>query len=131
VAVASGESLLGALCVSIVAGAFVWLGGVFVRPDDAGVADVGMVAGVVVWDELVRVCGLSPRQWRIEGLSLTTAGAMCGALLGGLITLLDWDTSWQQWPLPGVWGTLLGSSLARLIQRPLTHLAPLAPPELT
>ncbi|KAL5289777.1 PIGF family protein [Megaselia abdita] len=42
-------------------------------------------------------------------------GAILGAWLGSVVVPLDWDSDWQEYPIPNVIGALCGSGVATLI----------------
>jgi phosphatidylinositol glycan class F len=42
-------------------------------------------------------------------------GSVAGAWLGAFVIPLDWDRWWQKWPLPCIFGILIGSVLAIVV----------------
>lgn len=46
--------------------------------------------------------------WQLELLQYNAFGALLGAWAGSIVSPLDWDRPWQQYPIPNVVGAVLG-----------------------
>lgn len=46
---------------------------------------------------------------------LATLGSLIGSLLTGLIVILDWDATWQKFPIPNAIGCIFGELCGTLI----------------
>jgi len=57
---------------------------------------------------------LSPRSPLERALVYPAVGTALGCWLGAIPLALDWDRSWQAWPLPPTYGALLGYVLGSL-----------------
>ncbi|EPQ50773.1 hypothetical protein GLOTRDRAFT_81862 [Gloeophyllum trabeum ATCC 11539] len=58
---------------------------------------------------------LSPRSPVERALVYPAAGTALGCWLGAIPLALDWDRSWQAWPLPPTYGALLGYVLGSFV----------------
>lgn len=52
--------------------------------------------------------------WQLELLKNNALGTLVGAWAGSIVAPLDWDRSWQAYPIPNMVGAVLGFSFANI-----------------
>lgn len=52
--------------------------------------------------------------WHLEMLQCNAIGTLFGAWAGSIVAPLDWDRPWQAYPIPNVFGALVGFTLANI-----------------